>query len=227
MTGFISDIHGNYPALSAVIDVLEKKGVGEIYSLGDVAGYYPMINECINLLAAHSVKNILGNHDNYLVNNIECSRSVTVNSSILYQRGIITPENLTWLSASGMFYHYPSFFSVHGGLNDYLEEYTEIPDFSGFPVGVSLFLCGHTHKQLYAEKDGRRFCNPGSVGQPRDNDPRAAFAILQDNGEIELCRTEYDINKTAEAAKNAGFKKRVYCGLFTGSSIQPGKEYQP
>ncbi|MFW9882206.1 MAG: metallophosphoesterase family protein, partial [Candidatus Thorarchaeota archaeon] len=72
MIAIIADIHGNYPALKAVIEDIEKYNIDTIYSLGDVAGYYCMINECINLLRVKNVINIFGNHDLYIVNNKDC-----------------------------------------------------------------------------------------------------------------------------------------------------------
>lgn len=223
MIGFISDIHGNLPALSAVLEVLEKKEINTVYSLGDVAGYYPMVNECIDLLKKHSIRNILGNHDNYLINNLDCGRSASVDMAIKYQRSVITPENLRWLSVCPLTMREPLFYAVHGGLIDFLEEYTEEPDYSEYPEDVTLFLCGHTHKQQYTESGGKRFCNPGAVGQPRDKDPRAAYAILYDDLSIELCRVGYDIDEIAKQTKNAGFEKRFYSGLYTGEPMEKRK----
>ncbi len=222
MIGFLADIHGNYPALSAVIDALDRLRVSECYSLGDVAGYYPMINECIALLKERNIPNILGNHDNYLVNQADCPRSETVNLAIRHQRSLITDENLAWLKTSSSFFDTELFYAVHGGLHDFLEEYTTAPQ---FPESVSrpLYLNGHTHKPLLASCLEKTYCNPGSVGQPRDGDPRASFAVLLDSGEVRLYRVPYNIDEIAKQSKEAGFEPRFYECLYFGTSIKPKK----
>ena len=66
MIGVISDIHGNYPALQAVLKELDIEGCSQVISLGDVCGYYCMINECIDELRNRDIINIMGNHDKYI-----------------------------------------------------------------------------------------------------------------------------------------------------------------
>jgi predicted phosphodiesterase len=220
MIGFISDVHGNFPALSAVLQKLDETGVLRVYSLGDVAGYYPMVDDCIALMRERKVTHILGNHDDYLVNHKIAARSMTVNRLIEYQRKRIKPEHLAWLAASGDHLDEPEFFAVHGGIHDYLDEY--VVDFQ-FPESIPqrLFLSGHTHMQKRIERDEYTYCNPGSVGQPRDGDPRAAFAVLDASGALRLARTEYDIDAIVKSAKAAGFSPRIYEGLYTGEGIKP------
>ena len=129
---------------------------------------------------------------------------------------------MSWLKSSGNCYNTDSFFAVHGGPDDYLEQYMYAPT---FPIGISqnLFLCGHTHIQVYLNENGKQFCNPGSVGQPRDSDPKAAFAILHSNKTIENRRVEYNIQETAAACKDAGYDSRFYSGLFSGEPIKSMK----
>ena len=73
MIGFISDIHGNFPALQAVIEASDKAGCDKIICLGDIVGYYCMPNECINLLRNRNVFSLLGNHDYYMISNTCCN----------------------------------------------------------------------------------------------------------------------------------------------------------
>ena len=217
----ISDIHGNYPALEAVIERVRKENCELILSLGDIAGYYCMINECVDLCRKNEVVNILGNHDDYLVSSTVCPRSTTANICIEFQRKVITSENLEWLQKSIREYRNLHYWFVHGGWNDPLDEYVGSFDFAGMSdYGATLFASGHTHIQKILTSEGLTYVNPGSVGQPRDNDPRAAFAIINSSGEVSLCREEYDIDRIAFAMKENGFESRFYEGLYSGKKIK-------
>ena len=217
----ISDIHGNYPALCAVLEQVKKMSCSLIISLGDIAGYYCMLNECIDICRRNGVINILGNHDHYLINGVECMRSMTANVCLKYQKGIILPENLEWLRASILEYRMHHYWFVHGGWSDLLEQYVDSIDFTRFSdCGATLLASGHTHIQTIQKNDGITYINPGSVGQPRDGDPRAAFAIIDIAGDVTLCRVEYDIDSIANAMKIKGFERRYYDGLYSGTKIQ-------
>jgi len=219
--GIVSDIHGNYPALRQVIQKLRMQGCTDIYCLGDTAGYYSMINECIDLLRRERIVSLKGNHDSYLLGDAFCPRSQSVNDCIDYQRQVITQSNFEWLKGLSPVLTTKSFHAVHGGLNNPLDEYIVDFDFESPAVqqcAVKIFLSGHTHVQKMQERDDVIYCNPGSVGQPRDHDWRAAYAILN-QATITLHRTEYNVNETAEAMKNAGFSSYYYGNLFYGYKI--------
>lgn len=221
MIGIISDIHGNYPALQQVLRELRTRGCGRIYCLGDTAGYYSMVNECIDLLRRADVITLKGNHDSYLLGEAVCPRSRSVNQCIAYQRSIVTPENLRWLAALRPALTTPRFSAVHGGWHDHLDEYITHFDFNdpdALETGARVFLSGHTHVQTLEGKNGLLYCNPGSVGQPRDRDPRAAYAILDDSG-ITLGRVAYDIDETADQMRRAGFSNYFYKNLYSGCKI--------
>lgn len=219
--GIISDIHGNYFALKQVLDTLRRAGCGSILCLGDVTGYYSMVNECIDLLRAESVFCLKGNHDSYLLGEGQCPRSNSVNRCIAYQKEVITRDNLEWLATLKPQYTTADFAAVHGGWNDPLDEYIRQFDFAAAEScmpNCKLFLSGHSHIQTLQTCGGITYCNPGSVGQPRDHDPRAAYAILED-GEITLGRVEYDIDATAEQMRRAGFTEYFYQNLYFGCKI--------
>lgn len=220
MIGIISDIHGNYPALQAVLEKLDAKGCKRIISLGDVSGYYCMINECIQELKNRDIPNILGNHDFYIVNNKECGRSYTVNQCLNYQRKILSEENFEWLKKSYSDIKENGIWMVHGGWNDYIDEYISTYDFlEKSDVETKLFVSGHTHIQKKIEGQYACYINPGSVGQPRDYVPSAAYAVVNDDGSVELLRTEYDIDKICYEMKMAGFQERVFSCLYQGTKI--------
>lgn len=220
MIGIISDIHGNYPALCAVMQKLDENGITEIISLGDVAGYYCMINECIDLLRYKKVVNILGNHDHYIISGNKCPRSTSANILLDYQRGVLTKENREWLSRSINIWESESISLRHGGWRDYLDEYIYKFDFSNvLHQKFKIYASGHTHIQQIEEKNGKIYFNPGSVGQPRDNDPRAAYAIIRDDMSVVLGRTVYDIDAICKTMREQGFYERVYSCLYCGKKI--------
>ena len=225
MIAIISDIHANFPALQAVIDDIESRGIKRIFSLGDVCGYHSMINECIDLLREKNVTNILGNHDYYMINGIEKTRSNVANKTLAFQRKIITDKNLQWLRNSIPFYKDFQSYMVHGaftenGTDTYLFSVCE-EMFA--PFEQKYFFAGHTHVQTLIKFDNDKyFCNPGSVGQPRDGDNRASYAIL--NEKIELIRLNYDIDMIAEDMKKNGFDEPLYQNLYMGTAIS-GKIY--
>lgn len=222
MIGVISDIHGNYPALVSVLGELDRLGCEQVYSLGDVAGYYCMINECIDLLRKRIIPHLMGNHDYYLTGNLPCPRSETATVCLKYQQKIVSKENLTWLGQSGNSFCVDQISMVHGGWIDPIDEYLyEVDDhyFAAFPGTV--FLSGHTHVQTLIRFADKIYCNPGSVGQPRDGNRKAAFALVNE-GVVSLMRVEYDIDAIAAEMKKNGFDQRFYSNLYHGTKIGGG-----
>lgn len=216
MIAIISDIHGNYEALTEVLKSIDKMGITDIYCLGDVVGYYSQINECCEELQKRNIKCVMGNHDWYMVAKSFCPRSNSVNDCMKYQREIITKENLEWLSTFPVFRQMGELSMVHGGWCDPIDEYLE-PTAEYFErVGGKYFLSGHVHIQRIKNFGDKIYCNPGSVGQPRDSDNRAAFATF--NGQdFQLYRVEYNIDKVGELMEKAGFSGYYYGCLKTGS----------
>lgn len=224
MIAIISDIHGNSTALQAVMAEIEKSDCERIISLGDVAGYYCKINESINLLRQKNVINIMGNHDYYLVNNKLCPRSKSANDCLSYQRQDISLENLNWLKNSVQRIDSNEASFVHGGWKDTLEEYlTDVKRDYFKDEKAKYFFSGHTHIQILKLFGTICYCNPGSVGQPRDNNPKAAFALF-DGKKIYLKRVDYNIDEIAIAMEKCGFSKHFYRGLYSGVKIGDKKQ---
>lgn len=222
MLAIIADIHGNLPALEAVLADIDRRGGMRIVSLGDVGGYYSQVNECIALLRSRQVLNIMGNHDFYLVSGENCPRSTSANLCLDYQRRILLPESLVYLQSSSSQLKEDDMHFVHGGWHDPREEYlTQLSHAYFANFSGRFFFSGHTHVQCLADFDAKVYCNPGSVGQPRDGDPRAAYAILN-NDRIELHRVAYEVDRTAEEMTRAGFDTYYYRNLFTGEKIGGG-----
>lgn len=214
--GLISDIHGNYEALKAVLTALDKMDVRDIYCLGDVTGYYSQVNEVCDVLMERGIRCVMGNHDWYLAGGGSCPRSRSVNDCLVYQRKIITEKNLSWIRTFPLQHRLQHIRMVHGGWSDPIDEYLKPTEeyFSG--IDGEVFFSGHTHVQTLKVFGHKTYCNPGSVGQPRDQDPRAAFAVY-DDGNISLHRVEYDMEKVFHLMQQAGFSDYYYGCLKTGA----------
>lgn len=217
MIGIISDIHGNYEALKVVLQEMDKKGVAKIYCLGDVVGYYSQVNECCDTLRNRNIECLMGNHDWYMSSGSFCPRSQSVNDCLAYQRKVITTENLNWVKTFKLEFEFDNVKMVHGGWTDPIDEYLFEPTPEYFDkIEGEIFISGHTHIQQLHYYGTKTYCNPGSVGMPRDNNPKSAYAIFE-NGQITLHRVEYDIDKVCELMDKAGFNEYYYGGLKTGS----------
>lgn len=215
-TAFISDIHGNYEALKAVLSELDKLGISRVYCAGDIVGYYSQINECCKELRVKGILSVMGNHDWYMAGGGFCPRSRSVNDCLAYQRGVIEKENLDWLKTQPVQLPIDNIQIVHGGWADPIDEYLTPTQEYFEKVAGDIFVSGHTHVQTLQTFGKKIYCNPGSVGQPRDGDPRAAFAIY-DGKDFELHRVEYDMEKVFDLMEAAGFDDYYYGGLKTGA----------
>lgn len=214
--GIISDIHGNYEALKMVLAELDKMNIAEIYCLGDVVGYYSQVNECCDELRSRNIPCLMGNHDWYMASGGFCPRSKSVNDCLVYQRNVIKQENINWLRTFPVQRFVGNIHMLHGGWTDPIDEYILEPTDEYFSkIEGENFVSGHTHIQSLHKFKNKVYCNPGSVGMPRDNDPRAAFAIY-DEGFV-LHRVEYNMQKVFELMDKAGFNDYYYGCLKTGS----------
>jgi predicted phosphodiesterase len=218
MLAILSDIHANLPALEAVIADAESRGCSRFISLGDVVGYGAQPGECIDLLQSIKVTNILGNHDSYITLAENCPRSRVVTQIIDYQRTILSPQQVAWLCGSISQLREEGNLFLHGGPDDPRDQYLYKVSEETVPRDVRWLFSGHTHVQIRADFNGRGYCNPGSVGQPRDGDCRAAYATL-DGETLQLHRVTYDIDRAVAAMKAAGFEPFCYENLYQGAQI--------
>jgi predicted phosphodiesterase len=220
MIGLISDIHANAAALRAVLAELDRLGVDEVLCLGDVAGYGPQVNECCELIRARGIPTLIGNHDFYLAFDAPCPRSTAANLCLDFQRRIVDPAHKAWLGENPKFHDIPpDVRMVHAGWNDPLEEYLiELRPAYFEALQGRRFFSGHTHVQGVWPVGEKTYCNPGSVGQPRDGDPRAAFAVI-DGEQVSLHRVDYDIDEVADAARAQGYEDRLFLNLYDGARI--------
>lgn len=219
MIGIISDIHGNLPALKSVLKELEKLNVCEIICLGDVAGYYTQVNECIDVVRQSCSLCLLGNHDWYLAFDKDCPRSQSANTCLKYQRSIVSENNREWLQQLCPKKKYLDLNIAHAGWNDPLDEYLTRPNEHYFgKLPGKYFSSGHTHIPMIWKSKTKIYCNPGSVGQPRDGNRKASFAIWKNNT-FEIHRVEYDYIETQAQMKSKKFDKYFYQNLEFGLKI--------
>ena len=215
-------MHGNFPALSAVLAEIDRLGIRQVVCLGDVAGYYCAVNECAGALRARGIVNLRGNHDDYLTGGAGCPRSTAANRCLDYQRRVITDDNLRWLAESPSGCVVEGVSMVHGGWQDPLDEYLyDVSEEYFSALDGTRFASGHTHVQGVWRFTGKVYCNPGSVGQPRDGDPRAAFAVW-DGGTPVLHRVAYDIDAMCRLMERAGFEPYFSDNLYRGTRVGGG-----
>jgi predicted phosphodiesterase len=145
------------------------------------------------------------------------SRSKTANICLEYQRNNITEDNLKWIASFPVFRKKDDLAMVHGGWINPIDEYLIKPSAEYFEALPNRFFAsGHTHKQLSNKFKSKNYCNPGSIGQPRDGDKRAAFAIF-DGKEFELKRVNYDVEEICNLMQQAGFNEYHYNRLRYGA----------
>ena len=223
---FISDIHGNYPALCAVLKYCRENKVSSIYCLGDLVGYYSQINEVINTMRDLGIPCIMGNHDYAMAfNNGKIDRSKTCTNVLMRQLNYISPKNLEFIRTlpdqMKINIDGETVWCIHGGINNHIDEYVNVLDdayFANLPQNVSFVITAHNHKATVLNLNQIKYANSGSVGQPRDHDPRASFVILE-NHSFDIVRVEYDINKVVEKMRENGFPDYISDVLYTGSRI--------
>lgn len=209
MIAIISDIHGNFVALKEVLKDIDSRGISKIYCLGDVVGYYSQINECCDELRKRNVLCVMGNHDWYMASGKDCERSQSVRDCLKYQRTVIDDKNREWILSFPVIRRVLGISMVHGGWKNPLDEYLEPTEEYFKKIEGDKFVSGHTHIQGIEEYTNKIYCNPGSVGQPRDGDNRAAYAVF-DGEKFDLYRVTYDIDKVGEMMNKAGFNPYYY-----------------
>lgn len=207
--------------------------------LGDVVGYNASPNECADRMRARQIPTICGNHDAVACGLEEpWGFNPIALSAALWTREHLSPTNLQWIKELPDYFEFDDFIGVHGAPSDrdsYLFSWEDVLPHMTFLEEKNRTLCffGHTHSPGIFSTDGvytvddeskfdlaggkRFFINPGSVGQPRDGDPRAAFGLLDtEKNEYELVRVEYPIQAAAERIISEGLPRFLAERLFLG-----------
>jgi len=218
----VSDIHGNLEAFKTVLAFIDQTDIDHIICLGDVVGYGPNPNECCEIVRERNIPTICGNHDAVACGLEEpYGFNPVAMAAAMWTREALEETHAEWLRELPDMLETEHFVAVHGSPNDrdfYMFTWEDILPHIDFldsrPQRVCFF--GHTHSPGIFSSDGvytvdensifplgegkRFFINPGSVGQPRDGDARAAFGILDtEKNEFQQMRLEYDVKITADS----------------------------
>jgi len=239
----LSDIHSNLAAFRSVLqDVDRRGGADRIWCLGDVVGYGPEPAECISLLRRYDNVCIAGNHDWGALEKIDLREfNAEAAAACRWTGQQLDAESVGYLAGLSLTSVEGDFTLAHGSPRDPIWEYllsTEVAlvNFSFFDS--TFCLVGHSHVPLAFElsEDGRHcrlrelapdsplpveerrlVINPGSVGQPRDGDPRASYAIYdRDQSTLLPCRVPYDVGATQQKMASFGLPQRLITRLAHG-----------
>ncbi|HIP58453.1 MAG TPA: metallophosphoesterase [Archaeoglobus profundus] len=219
--GLISDVHGNLIALEKVLDKLNH--CDKIYCAGDIVGYYPFPNEVIEVFIKNNIESVMGNHDYAVITNDFSGFNPYAKEAGVWTRRRLKKEYLDWLSKLPLKIKTKWFNIYHGVPADDLTAieiylYPGDPMIDGFlRILKKNVIVGHTHIQFVRELEGVMFINPGSVGQPRDGDPRAAYAIFDtETNKVELYRVKYNIDEVCDAVHREGLPDFLCSRLYEG-----------
>jgi predicted phosphodiesterase len=236
----ISDAHANLHALEAVTQAIERDRPDEIWNLGDTIGYGPRPNECCDLIEPLTAISLVGNHDLAAIGQLPLDDfTPAAGAALNWTKEHLSANTRTYLaelapmsrvSGAALFHGSP-----RGPVWSYVLKPSEITD-SFVLTGEPLVLVGHTHTAMAASLEsgqlvleraeagaivdltrGRWLLNPGSVGQPRDGDPRAAYLLLDlEAGRAEFKRVDYDVERTQIEIRKLGLPEQLAVRLSRG-----------
>jgi diadenosine tetraphosphatase ApaH/serine/threonine PP2A family protein phosphatase len=236
----LSDIHANLHALEAVLADVDAESVDELWCLGDVVGYGARPNECCDLVRARADVALCGNHDLAVVGRLSLADfSGDAGLAARWTQGVLGADRRDWLAGLSPQADRPQAQLFHASPRDPVWEYVLSEDAAvdGLrATTAAVVLVGHSHVALAVGWDGtkavgglapagaepelagrRWLLNPGSVGQPRDGDRRAAWLLIDfAAGRAAFRRVEYDVAATQEEIRAAGLPNALAARLAHG-----------
>ncbi len=242
-TAIIADIHANLEALTAALERIKALNVEKIVCLGDLVGYNANPDETIDICRNEKIICVLGNHDVCAAGIEEPENfNAEARTAVLWTREQITAENREFLRKLPRERRVQDFYVFHGSIHDtdryimYVDDAAEnFRRLAGLSESVSLGFFGHTHVRTVLSLEGdvlsasvssrglklssekQYLINPGSVGQPRDGDPRAAFLVYDDQErQITFHNAEYDVRTCQEKIIRAGLPPALAERLSSG-----------
>jgi len=239
----ITDIHANLPALEAALGAIEGAGVEEIWCLGDVVGYGADPDACADLVRERCATCLVGNHDLAVLGALDvASFSEAAAEAVAWTRENAAERTLGMLRELEPAGRREGIALYHASPNDHVWEYVLSVEQAGDGLDAQaerVGLIGHSHVSLFFERpsgergeirgaqasdgalldlgEGEWLVNPGSVGQPRDGDPRAAWLEIDTGAQTaRFHRVGYDVEHAAAAIVSAGLPKRLADRLHSG-----------
>jgi putative phosphoesterase len=218
------DIHGNIEALKAAYEAARAAGAEKIYHLGDLGGYSPFVNEVVDFLVERNIEGVQGNYDETVAHDREhcgCKAEDTIqeemaNRSFAWTKRHASQKTKEYLGnlpaeiifpANGrkvaLFHATPRKNNLYW-FEDRPEKFFQ--EMAG-KIDADVLIYGHTHKPYRKDFENKIFINAGSVGKPKDGDPRACVALLEVAAKtvnVEFLRVPYDVEKAATAIVTSG-----------------------
>ncbi len=212
----ISDVHSNRQALERVRNEIEKMGIDVVCFAGDLVGYGADPNGCSEIVSGLATVSVLGNHDLAAMRKDPSNMNPHAAKAIMWTAEHIDERTKTYLRSLGeseskrigektIELHHGSLRSVW----EYLYE-DDVGEDLLDSTSADVLVFGHTHVPFVKRYGRRMIVNPGSVGQPRDGDPRASFAVIDTPGfDCRIVRAEYDIAGAARDILRAGLPEML------------------
>lgn len=235
----LGDIHGNFDALSAVLSEIDSEGIEAIFCVGDIVGYGAEPSECLAEVRGREIPTVAGNHDYAVVGHVSHEYfNPEAGETVLWTLSVLSDDDKAFLSDLPLVFEHEDFSLVHStlvnpGSFDYILTVADAAaSFDALRKRCAFF--GHSHiagaffredktvvpveeAQFTLPTDGKALVNVGSVGQPRDGNPAAAYAVCDpESGLVEIRRVPYDVDTASRKIVEAGLPRVNAYRLFLG-----------
>ena len=236
----LSDIHANITALEAVLDDLKQQHAEAVYCLGDLVGYAAFPNEVIDRIQRGGTPTIVGNYDDGVgFDRDECGCAYRDpeeqrlgDLSLRWTQRTVTSDRKAFLRSLVPEIRFEAdgkrFRLVHGSprrMNEYLFEDRPLSSFQRLAATseADVLIFGHTHKPYTRRVDNVLFVNAGSIGKPKDGDPRACYVVMDTTGDVavEFRRITYDVDTAANAIRESSLPDKFADDIETGGAVAP------
>jgi diadenosine tetraphosphatase ApaH/serine/threonine PP2A family protein phosphatase len=235
---FFGDIHANLQALEAVLDDIGKQSIDELICMGDIVGYGANPIQCVERVRGLGCLCLAGNHDHAAIGKLDIEFfNLYAKQAAIWTRQQLLQPHIEYLGTTGFVEHLPDFVVAHGSIHgpemfNYIQSVYDA-QMSFDELDKPLMFHGHTHipitffntdpmtytmdPEVAFNPEVKTLVNVGSVGQPRDEDPRAAYGIYDDQAKrLFIRRVEYDIMAAGQEIRAAGLPEALAIRLELG-----------